>query len=395
LWGLPDSFYFYRLFIYYSGMSFRFKIIIISLFILNLPASALAPYLDNPWAHPPRTIRVCCMFGSKVGIVGLPFIKLTAVTSIEKIGDHHYLGKMSENNGIVYTRRGGFIDMGHMRDQADWTAYLYALMRQEKERGCISLDLGYEGGWKKLTISLPGGMSDNDMILLAGRMAYDISIWHEIATWFGVSSVPLVSEKFSSFSVEDGYSNLLGVYLGMEAIRSKLPYEKAMTELIGQKLNQLLVVGTEQETLDAMEAVRDIWWTRTARMPSNRVQIARQTTTYDSIYPRLIPMDALLTRHREPLIIPSVTSKGDSLNSLYEFSLKLNFKFPVKEIFPGNSIQTVTQHHFMTMVKFIEEQMKTMFYTKPWAPLISLRRADNSMRKNNGNIQSNDDSPIN
>jgi len=137
-------------------MSFRFKIIIISLFILNLPASALAPYLDNPWAHPPRTIRVCCMFGSKVGIVGFPFIKLTAVTSIEKIGDHHYLGKMSENNGIVYTRRGGFIDMGHMRDQADWTAYLYALMRQEKERGCISLDLGYEGGWKKLTISLPG-----------------------------------------------------------------------------------------------------------------------------------------------------------------------------------------------------------------------------------------------
>jgi len=314
------------------------------------------------------------MFGSKVGIVGLPFIKLTEVTSIDKIGDHHFLGSMSENNGIVYTRRGGFIDLGHMRDQADWTAYLFALMQQEKGLGCINLKLAYEGGEKQLSISVPAGISDDDLVLLAARMAYDISIWHEIATWFGVSSVPLVSEQFSSFSVEDGYSNLLGVHLGMEAIKSKLPFEKAMTKLVGDKLKQLLVVGTEKETLDAMEAVREIWWTRDALMPSNRIQIARQTTTYDSIFPRLIPVDALLIKRREALIIPAVTSKGDFLNHLYDFSIKLNFKFPVKKIFPGEMVQTVTQHHFMTMVEYIEAQLKNDIINRYRPPLISLKK---------------------
>jgi hypothetical protein len=265
--------------------------------------------------------------------------------------------------------------MGHMRDQADWTAYLYALMQKEKALGCIKLELGYEGGQKSLNISVPDDLSAEDMILLAGRMAYDISIWHEIATWFGVSSVPLVSEQFSSFSVEDGYSNLLGVHLGMEAIRSKLPYEKAMTELIGQKLNQLRVVGTEMETLDAMEAVRDIWWTRDALMPSNRVQIARQTTTYDSIFPRLIPVDALLIKHREPLIIPALTSWGDSLSYLYEFAVKLNYKFPVNRIFPGQQVQSVTQHHFMTMVAYIENQLKNSLISGFKPPLVSFRKS--------------------
>jgi len=340
----------------------------------SFSAGALPPYLDNPRAHPPRVIRVCCMFGSKVGIVGLPFIKLTEVTSIDKIGDHHFLGSMSENNGIVYTRRGGFIDLGHMRDQADWTAYLFALMQQEKGLGCINLKLAYEGGEKQLSISVPAGISDDDLVLLAARMAYDISIWHEIATWFGVSSVPLVSEQFSSFSVEDGYSNLLGVHLGMEAIKSKLPFEKAMTKLVGDKLKQLLVVGTEKETLDAMEAVREIWWTRDALMPSNRIQIARQTTTYDSIFPRLIPVDALLIKRREALIIPAVTSKGDFLNHLYDFSIKLNFKFPVKKIFPGEMVQTVTQHHFMTMVEYIEAQLKNDIINRYRPPLISLKK---------------------
>jgi hypothetical protein len=355
--------------------------ILLGLLFLCKPAAAVEPKLDNPFIHPPRTIRVCCMFGSKVGIAVLPIIKLTAVTSIEKIGPHKYLGRLSENNGIIYTKVGGFIDTGHMRDQADWTAYLYTLMQQEKHNGCINLDMGYEGGEKKLSISVPSGMSKNDMVLLAGRMAYDISIWHEIATWFGVSSVPLVSEQFSSFSVEDGYSNLLGVFLGMQAIKSELPYEEAMTELIDVKLNQLQVVRTESETLQAMEDVRDIWWTRNELMPSTRVMIARQTTTYDSIFPKQIPADARVVKHKQPLIIPSLTSKGDSLNNFYEFSVRLNFKFPTKELFGDKSFHTVTQNNFMTMVDYIDHQLSTGYLTKPKPPLISLRKTESLILK--------------
>jgi hypothetical protein len=367
-------------------MKIRPIVIFIFLLFLLMPAKAVEPKLDNPYLHPPRVIRVCCMFGSKVGIAVLPIIKLTAVTSIEKIGPHKYLGKLSENNGIIYTRIGGFIDTGHMRDQADWTAYLFALIQQEKHLGCINLDMGYEGGEKKLSISIPSGMSKDDMILLAGRIAYDISIWHEIATWFGVSSVPLVSEQFSSFSVEDGYSNLMGVFLGMQAIKSDLPYEEAMTELIDIKLNQLQVVRTENETLQAMEDVRDIWWTRNELMPSTRMMIARQTTTYDSIFPKLIPADTRIVKHKQPLIIPSVTSKGDSLTNFYEYSIRLNFKFPTKELFGEKSMHTVTQDNFMTMVAYIDHQLSSGYLTKPKPPLISLRKPDNLiLKKVNGN----------
>jgi hypothetical protein len=362
-------------------MRIRLIVIFIMLCTLLGPVKAVEPYLDNPKVHPPRTIRVCCFFGSKMGIAVLPFVKLTAVTSIDKIGAHHYLGRFSENNGIMYTRLGGFVDMGHMRDQADWTAYLYALMQQEKYLSCINLDLGYEGGEKKLSISIPSGLTDNDLVLLAGRIAYDISIWHEIATWFGVSSVPLVSEQFSSFSVEDGYSNLLGVFLGMEAVKSRLPYEEAMTLLVYEKLEKLGVVSTEAETIQAMEAVRNIWWTRDALMPSNEVMIARQTTTYDSIFPRLIPKDALVVENRQPLIIPSVTSKGDSLNNFYDFSIKLNYKFPVKELFPGKTDPFITQHHFMTMVRFIDNQLNGGFLTKPKTEMISRRKTESARIK--------------
>lgn len=359
----------------FAAMKNRLLALTLFLLTLSISSGALPPVLDNPWAHPPRIIRTCCMFGSKVGVVVVPFVKLSDVTSIERIGDHHFLGHVSESNGIVYTHRGGFIDMGHMRDQADWTAYLYALMQREKAVGCIKLELGSEGGQKSLSISLLPYLTDEDLILLAGRIAYDLSIWHEIATWFGVSSVPLVSEQFSSFSVEDGYSNLLGVHLGMEAIRSNLPYEKAMTELISSKLKHFMVVGTYQETLDAMEGVRDIWWTRNAHMPSNKVQIARQTTTYDSIFPRLIPADELLFKHQEPLIIPSVTSRGDSLSNMYEFTVKLNYKFPVKKIFPDQEVSFVTQHHFMTMVSFIEDQLKNSVVQDYKSPLVSFRKS--------------------
>jgi hypothetical protein len=353
------------------------------LMIWSFQVNAIAPTLADPKAHPPRTIRVCCFFGSKVGIAVVPFIKLTEVTSIDKIGSHHFLGKLSENNGVIYTKRGGFIDMGHVRDQADWTAYLYALIQQEKNLDCIQIDLGYEGGEKKLSISVPAGLSDQDILLLAGRIAYDLSLWHEIATWFGVCSVPLISEQFSSFSVEDGYSNLLGVFLGMKAVQSTFPYEVAMTLIIREKLNELNVVKTEAETLQAMEAVRDLWWTRDVHLPDNRQMMVRQTVLYDTIHPMLIPRVELMVRHPEALIVPSVTSSGDSLTNFYELSIRLNYKFPVKELFHDSANKNITQKQFGIMVKEIDKELQTGFLTKSKAEMGSIRKTEKSDHKKN------------
>jgi hypothetical protein len=58
-------------------------------------------------------------------MVGLPMIKVTQIISLDELGEHRYLGSQDEGNGIIYTATGGFIDIGHVRDQADWTAYLF------------------------------------------------------------------------------------------------------------------------------------------------------------------------------------------------------------------------------------------------------------------------------
>ncbi len=340
-----------------------FPVLLFVFFMLTISEEGLAlkPEKADLTSHPPRIIRSCCFFGTKIGIMAVPFVRLSALTSMNRIGSHRYLGGASEGNGVIYTRQGGFIDMGHMRDQADWTAFLYALLQQEREMGMVERDLGYEGGQKRLKVLLPTHLCEEDVVMLAGRIAYDLSVWHEIATWYGVSSVPMVPEQFSSFSPEDPYSNLLGVTLGMKAVQSDLPYDEAMTILIGEELAELDAVTTEQETVDAMEAVREVWWTRSRRFPSSKIVMLREATPYDSIYPRLIPSDEKLISLPQVLTLPQTTFAGDSLVNLYEFSIALNQKFPVKRVFSGAKDRVITQHEFDILLGDINEDYHSGF----------------------------------
>jgi hypothetical protein len=228
-------------------------------FVKATPPDLSAKSLLNP---PHRIIRPCCAFGSELKLWIIPGIKLTEITCIQNIGPHKYLGSRREGNGIIYTRKGGFLDLGHLRDQADWTAYLYSQIQQSQKNGEVNLLLGREGGPKILRLHVPTDLPKADAVLLSGRIAYDLSVWHEIATWFGCSSIPFVAERYSSFSIEDPYSNLMGATLGMKAINSNLPYEDAMSTLIKETLDNLEVVSTMDETYEAMERVRNIWWTR-------------------------------------------------------------------------------------------------------------------------------------
>lgn len=331
------------------------------LLVIGLQATPLKPEGIDLQAHPPRIIRTCCMFGSRVGVVLVPFLKLSAITSPEKMGAHLYLGGARENNGVVYTRKGGFIDMGHLRDQADWTAYLFSLLSEEQKNGFLDRDLGYEGGEKRLMVTIPAGIPGEELLRLSGRIAYDLSVWHEIATWYGVSSVPLVSEQYSSFSPEDLYSNLLGVFLGIEAVKSELPYNEAMTLLLGNKLKELEAVDSEEETAVAMEAVRDIWWTRTRRYPSSKVVMLRHTSPYDPVCPFLVPSAEATPLVYEPVCLPSVISLECATDSLYEFTIKLNHKFPLRELFPERGERFITHRDFDTLVQDIRRKYETGF----------------------------------
>jgi hypothetical protein len=325
----------------------------------SLAAQAKSPefYSGKFEQRPQRVIRTCCSFGSDMQLFAIPGIKLTDITSIEKIGPHKYLGDLNEENGIVYTRKGGFIDMGHLRDQADWTAYLYTQIKQNLPADSFSLDLGHEGGEKKVHLQVPPEMSDFNLIQLAGKIAYDLSVWHEIATWFGASTIPFVPERYSSFSVEDPFSNLLGVTIGMEALQSKLPYEEAVTFIISETLKNLGAVATETETYLAMEAVRNIWWTRDRKLPSGKVLLKRELQVYNCLQPWLVPGWDSPSETKKELHVPELTSDGQVLNNFYQLDFKLNYKFPFRKIFPERKDRSISQNDFEKLLAQIEIEL--------------------------------------
>ena len=312
--------------------------------------------LDNP---PPRIIRTCCSFGTEVKVMGLPGVKVTEISSVSELGPHHYLGNDEEGNGIIYTKRGGFIDMGHLRDQADWTAYLYSYITRNLKKGITSQKLGYEGGAKILSIYAPTDMQPEDVMKLAGKIAYDLSVWHEIATWFGASYIPLVPERFSSFSMEDAYSNLLGVHLGIKALKSELPYEEAMTKLIYETLESLEAVDSKQLTHDAMESVLDVWWTRDKALPSKNFLLVRQLDIYPKVSPMLVP-DWKTDIVAPALEVPLFSNNQVPLNQYYRLELKLNHKFPYKDIFPDRKGRWISSEDFGTMIQRVAEDLEAL-----------------------------------
>lgn len=88
----------------------------------------------------PDGLRTCCALGYdiQVRIPGmttvLPFLRVDNIVSAETTGGHNYndsllpvlMNRMpTEYNGIVYTRRGGFVDTAHVRDTADMTVWIF------------------------------------------------------------------------------------------------------------------------------------------------------------------------------------------------------------------------------------------------------------------------------
>ncbi len=286
----------------------------------------------------------------------IPGVKLTEITRLEKIGSHHYLGDPGEENGIIYTRRGGFIDMGHLRDQSDWMAYLYIKLCESRASGKLSLVLGHKGCEKIFTAIVPPAMTNSDLIQLAGKIAYGLSVWHEIATWFGASTIAFVPERYSSFSFEDAYSNLLGVIIGVQALKSELPYEEAVTGIITKTLKNLDVVLDEAETYLAMEAVRNIWWTGEKKLPSSKVLLHRQLRVYPCLQPWLVPGWTSLNKESSELKVPEYASTGEKLTKFYQLEFRLNHKFPFHKMFPERKDRSI-QNDFERLLARVADEL--------------------------------------
>jgi len=309
---------------------------------------------------PPRIIRACCFFGYEMKLWGVPFVSIDQVISINDLGEHHYMGNKSEGTGTIYTNKGGFIDIAHLRDQVDWTRYLYTTILNSRGKGEVILPLRNEAGRKTLYLNVPAQFDSSDCILLAGKITYDFSLWHEISTWFGASAIPLIPEKFSSFSVEDVYSNLLGVHVGMKTLHSKLPFNAAATKIIVSTLDSLDVVKTAKETYDAYDAVHNIWYTNKKRIPRGTVTLKRDPDVLITSRPWIIPDQT--TYSGDPIIleVPLLTTDGELLTDFYQFTIDLNYRFPVEEIFPSYQTSLIDQDDFGVLLNKITNDLQIM-----------------------------------
>jgi len=189
------------------------------------------------------------------------------------LGAHSYQGGGTEKNGIMYTCKGGHIDVAHLRKAADWTAYLaektHQQLSQDDTRFSFKLfepsryfvRLEYPENWDDLAKLEKDQIARDISIKLGQYFAFTALTWHEILTWFGYSSLPWYPEFPSAFSWEDTFSNLLGTRLAVEALLSRrYSYDQALTVALDRELERLDVQPKETAML-AAKAVKGRWYT--------------------------------------------------------------------------------------------------------------------------------------
>lgn len=174
------------------------------------------------------------------------------VKNPSKLGRHGYRPNGSERNGIVYTCRGGHIDLAHLRNVADWTGYLasksYWHINKESEGFSFTLgdeaacfvEIKYPDNWKDMSDDDRSYAAKEVSFRLGQYLAYQFSVWHEIVTWFGYKSTGLYPEFQSAFSWEDTYSNLLGSRIGFLALyNEEYCFSDAVTLALDQEMERL------------------------------------------------------------------------------------------------------------------------------------------------------------
>jgi hypothetical protein len=225
--------------------------------------TACATFLGSKDAHAAPRGRIACYASSTVG---------TRYPDPFHLGPHSYRFNMWERNGIVYTCRGGHIDVTHLRKAADWTAYLACRVRQTllsdktrlsyrmREPSKYRIVFEYPKVWTSLPPETRERVASDVAIQVAQYCTFTGMVWHEILTWFGYKSIGFYPEYPSAFSWEDVYSNLVGSRVAVEALRDPdRGYEEAMTALIDQEL-QRLGVKPRHTAWKAGEAVRGQWF---------------------------------------------------------------------------------------------------------------------------------------
>ena len=195
-----------------------------------------------------------------------------------EFGEHHYepsrrlFGPREVSRGHAYTRRGGFIDLAHLRKTVDWAAYLQSRIRQELALGRSEMSfrcsepsryhirIQYPAAVASMSEAMQDELRDALSVELALTLSYTALIWHEMLTWYGYSASQVLSEKQSAFSYEDMYTHAVGIAVAKTALQDDSQnYDKAVQVALKAEM-QRLGCGNRTATRAALSVVHKRWW---------------------------------------------------------------------------------------------------------------------------------------
>jgi sterol desaturase/sphingolipid hydroxylase (fatty acid hydroxylase superfamily) len=306
--------------------------------------------------------RPCCNFSphpllNKVG--------LFQIADKENLKTHQYNNIDGRDPiGLIYSCQGGFVDIGHLRDNADWTAKILYYLPSWLGTG-KTINGRNEGGFKGRNVYFPvlpeeqiASLTQEDLKKIAVAISFSYATLHEIATGFKVAvSVPqtlVMYERASSFSVEDQYSNLLGAYLGAQAALSSSPYNEGMTKLLNQKLTSLKALSPEETSL-LHKKLEGKWWQKDVLARFGSV-LKRNFGHRGEVTPTLVS-DVASCENSSPdsLEVPDRLSNGLSVNDFFrlEANLKNNLVHALEKAHIGQ-FSSLSQLDFPEIVEKME-----------------------------------------
>jgi len=342
-----------------------------------------------PQPPEPTHLRPCCAFGADlkvdVGVVPVPGFVLDNMRGLDDVGPHKYdIGLFEssssadpgaiarENNGLLYTCRGGFIDLAHVRLWADTTVYLAARIQRQMDRSGV-VELAKQGGTRRILLAAIDAERIADVgrrqlaVALAQWLVFQMSVWHEIASWYGCAAVGTWPEKISAFSPEALYSNMVGIKLagGIILFRDgsdEIDYNNAMNAWMSVAFKRMQVT-TKASATEAMYAVDGRWWDSTKRIPDWQLVLRRNFETGSSLKPWLVSM--AFAPGPGPSVGcddagPALRLRNPSSFEGVRFDRDATLQIDVDDIFAANGFPFPRKSHRITQADFpaIIEQIR-------------------------------------
>jgi len=331
---------------------------------------------------PPTGLRPCCAFGMDLPVevsgTRVPLV-VPNVRGVADLGGHAYdngpltfdqdLNRLAtlENNGLIYTCRGGFVDTAHVRDYADLTLYLTMRIARGLPRA-QTLTLPADGAVRTVALAAvpPERFARLDRwrlaTALAQRTAFLFSIWHEIASWYGYQSLAGFSEKVSAFSPEDLYSNAVGIHLAggvvqERGVRSRSDYAQLMNAWVPRTLEHLGAVPLERGRA-TMKALDGAWWDSRKTVADWTLVTRRNFGISSPVVPWRVaePSPAACGSARAlPLGIPA-EAEGEALGALAVVTFEVGGWAPADFPFRGGS-RAVTEADLPRLGAAVREAM--------------------------------------